>query len=79
MLIGFRPGYSNCGSDQVNPSRLVVGLCSESQFERHLEQSFVEVQKLVGVRVESNNVGSQFGFALFFLVGRVNAVEIGIP
>jgi hypothetical protein len=38
----------------------------------------VEAQELVGVRVESNNIGSQFGFAFFFLVGSVHAVEIGI-
>jgi hypothetical protein len=56
-----------------------VGLGLESKFDGHLEQSFVKVQKLVGVRAESNDVGSQFGFALFFLVGRVDAVEIGIP
>jgi hypothetical protein len=79
MLIGFRPGHSNCGTNQVNPRRLVVGLCSELHFDRHLEESFVEVQKLAGVRVESNNIGSQFGFALLFLVSCIDAVEIGIP
>jgi hypothetical protein len=39
---------------------------------------FVEAQELVGVRAESNDIGSQFGFAFFFLVGSVHAVEIGI-
>ena len=63
----------------MDPRRLIVGLCAESKFDGHVEESSIKVQKLVGFRVESKNVGSQFGFALFFLVGRVDAVEIGIP
>jgi hypothetical protein len=78
MLVGFRPGCSNGRSDHVNPSRLVLGVCSESQFERHLEELFVKVQKLVRFCTESNNIWFQFGFALCFLVGRVNTVEVGI-
>jgi hypothetical protein len=79
MFVGFRPGDSNGGSDHVDPSQLVLGFCSESQFERHLKERFVEVQKLVGSCAEGNNVWFQFGFALFFLVSRVDTLEIGIP
>jgi hypothetical protein len=65
MVVGFRPGCLNSETDNVDPCRLFLGFGSELQFKRHFEESFVEVQQLVGFCTESDNVRFQFGFAFW--------------
>ena len=57
---------------------MFMGLEAESFVQREIEDTPVEIVEFLAGLVEGDDFGSQLGFSFRFLVGCVDAVEIGV-
>jgi hypothetical protein len=77
-VCGFGFGDSNGRRDHVDPGFLFISGLVEAFEEGEVKEAFVQISKRIGGSIEGDDKGSQFSFAFGFLVGFVNAVEVGV-
>ena len=69
---------SNCRCDLVDPCRLHIGLEVKASEQRELEHASVEIVELLAGLVEGDDGWFKLGFALLFLVCRIDAMKIRV-
>ncbi len=78
VVVGFGFGYSHGGCDQADPGGLLGGVETKAVVEWKCEKAFVKIFECGGGLTEGDDGGAQLGFSFCFLVGLVDAVEIGV-
>lgn len=78
VVVGFSFGLAHSGCDEADPGALLGGVEIEAFVEWQGEEAFVKIFESGGCLVQGDDGWAQLGFSFRFLVGLVDAVEIGV-
>ncbi len=74
----FSLGLANGWRDNIDPGNLLRGPEEEAIGKRKIKKAFVHIVDLSSRGVEGDDSGTELGLALLFLVGGIDAVQVGI-